>query len=358
MIVSSVSNGLAQQQNIVTQILYSDDGIIWQGNGTAKYIGNWIGSYNLYSVVDIAWYDKYTIILGLDYATRSTNHYLISQDGGINWTDGFIKDSGGIPMISRADSITSCYGKWLVTGTQYNADSIQRNALATSVPAATSTSWSANVVTSMTDCSSLAHNGNNWVILRDGASANTENAYVVTSISGNAGTIVNTTVSGGGSITMPTSNVKKVIWTGNRYYAWTNDSNSNIYQSDDGGYTWFTKNIQIPVAANSLPLYIYRTATSMTFTPKTITVNKNDTNKKFFVTSNTTISGSLTTNNWVHIKNISASPVVVSSASPVNPNKYVILPPATTSTNVSGAVNFGESPGVLIYSTGSSLVAV
>ena len=96
----------------------------------------------------------------------------------------------------------------------------------------------------------------------------------------------------------------------------------------------------------------------MTFTPKTITVNKNDTNKKFFVTSNTTISGSLTTNNWVHIKNISASPVVVSSASPVNPNKYVILPPATTSTNVSGAVNFGESPGVLIYSTGSSLVAV
>jgi hypothetical protein len=333
-----------------TTVLYSSDGMTWAE-------GNIPGSFKV--AADIACSDMHTIIVGTNNQNRSSNFFLLSADGGVNWTGGFPNDVNGFPAISQIRSVIPYYDKWMVIGYQFNSDGFQRFGLAISPIAATSRSWTANVVSSMTNCQSLAHDGSGWVIVREETYPPQPPlgllvARISSDITGSAGSLsspstnTNTILLNGYYETYPVNG--KVIWTGNRFYLYGYGSptlnNYPIGQSDDGGYTWVNSSGMLGSSVRD-----------MTFTPKIRTITPEDKSKKLFLTANTSISGSLSTNDWIHVKNISASPIVVYT-SPMSPDTHIILPPNTNTFNFGFQNVLRNSPAAIIYSTGSSLVAL
>jgi hypothetical protein len=301
----------------------SNDGITWTQGATV---------YNMYSVNDIAWSGRYMIIIGGQASPTtpylpydSQNVFILSSDGGVTWSaPATIGVPGGGFAINIARSVIPYYNdNWLVCGQTFTG-----GAIATSPLNATGTSWT-NGINGLTDCTSITNNGSGWWFALN---PNTPPIFTQVSLGPNTSSFSNTYVSSSNIVGIPS----KIVWTGNTFYCIGTTGvtgNSNILQSTDG-ITWTAAtNGNTPAGFIS----------DIAFTPKTITVSPTDGYKQFFMTSGLSISGSLTNKDWIQLKNITALPQAITAGTGT-----IILP----------AITIGDTSTAVVYSSGSSLVAV
>ena len=187
-----------------------------------------------------------------------------------------------------------------------------------------------------------AFNGNTWIVIANGTPG-TPSGTVIYSGSTLADAMTTATVryaQSSSQITIP----RKVIWTGQRFYAYgTNGTSSptiNMLASTTGTSTWSA------VTSNTIPIEIR----DVCFTPNKITV-ASGTNEytRYFASSNTVFSGTLTTNDCIFVKNISAQPIEVFGSPAINSAELQIPPASTT---------YGNTREAVVYSDGSYLVVV
>jgi len=134
----------------------------------------------------------------------------------------------------------------------------------------------------------------------------------------------------------------KIVWTGNKFYCIGTtgiSGTNNILQSPDG-ITW------TPATNGNIPDAVVR---DIAFSPYKITLSPTDQYKRYLLASSVNISGTLITNDWVQLKNITAFPQVITTVS-----GSVIIPavqPYATPT-------LADTASSIVYSSGSSLRAV
>jgi hypothetical protein len=134
----------------------------------------------------------------------------------------------------------------------------------------------------------------------------------------------------------------KIIWTGRKFFCVGTtglSGNNNILQSSDG-ITW------TPASNGNIPDGAIR---DIAASPNTFTLSDTDQYKRYFITSDTNINGTLNNNDWIQVKNLSAVPHTVSTSV-----GSVVLP-AIQPYSIPPIAN---SPVSVVYSSGSSLTAV
>jgi hypothetical protein len=318
--IAAIISGTANNRLYIAS---SNDGITWSQGATL---------YNMHSVNDIAWSGKYMILIGgqasptspySPYATQ--NVFMLSSDGGVTWSaPATIGATDGSFAINIARSVIPYYNDtWLVCGRTSTG-----GAIATSPLNATGTSWTTGI-NGLSDCTSITNNGGGWWFALN---PNTPPIFTQLSFGPSVSSLTRTYVSDSGIVGAPS----KIVWTGNNFYCIGTtglSGNSNILQSTDG-ITWTAAtNGNIPAGFIS----------DIAFTLKTIAVSPTDGYKQFFLTSGINISGSLTNKEWIHLKNITTLPQAVTTGTGT-----IILP----------AITIGDTSTAVVYSSGSSLVAV
>ena len=270
------------------------------------------------------------------------NWYAKSSDGGANWTTysqltTYANDDLSINSVVPFYGDSVCFFNRLSnTGQSFGGNIILNlNTLTTSVYTSTTSAMMSG-----------AFNGNRWVVVANGlpgAPSGTKIYYGSTlrdAMSLNSQSYPGGTFGDPSSITTP----RKVVWTGNKFYVYgTNGSTSttnNMMVSTTGTSSWTN------VSTNSVPVEIR----DMSFTPNKITV-ATGTNEytRYFASSNTVFSGTLTTDDCVFIKNISAQPIEVFGSPGSNVDELQI--PAASS-------EYGNTGEAIVYSDGTYLVVV
>jgi len=189
--------------------------------------------------------------------------------------------------------------------------------------------------------SSGAFDGNTWIVVAKGVPGNQTGTVVYSgSPLQDAMGLTNPQYSqSSAEITIP----RKVVWTGTNFYVYgTNGTSSptiNMLASTTGTSTWGA------VTANSIPIEIR----DMCFTPNKITVSSGNNYTRYFASSNTVFSGSLTTNDCIFVKNISAQPIEVFGSPGINSAELQIPP---------GSAIYAYTRESIVYSDGSYLVVV
>ena len=104
---------------------------------------------------------------------------------------------------------------------------------------------------------------------------------------------------------------QNIVWTGNVFLAYGQDiDDGNCYcVTSPDGITWSSLTSFPTVSAIS----------DITFTPNTVRLTPNSSEySRFFLSSNTIFSGSMTLNDYVHVKNISAQPIEIFGSPGIN----------------------------------------
>jgi hypothetical protein len=295
--------------SVPTSVAYSSDGITWTGG--VQFSGK------TQPVTAMSWNGPYTIFIGGGFCYLSSN-------GGESWTSQPI----GSVLNTATDVVPYYANEWLAVGTNTGKLALAKSGIS-------GATWTTNTGSLVGDnLLTIAFNGKIWVYARTGSDGSTQ-LFSKSALSVFEG---QTPVYSTKLIGAP----KKVVWTGNKFYCVgtsgtiSGDIRYNTLQSVDG------TNWSLATSESILAIEVRDIACS----PQLVTLTANNTYSRYIVNANIKFAGTLPNNDWVQIRNNSASPHIVQAA-----NTSVSLPALSTYLST-------ESTNAIVYSSSGTLTAI